>query len=297
MKTLKLANLVALFGFAALAVQPASATDWKFYLKGAAGNPTNVTCITDGNWILQSGNSSALDATKPIIIGANNSLCVKAGSGVLDLRDLTIDGVVRQIHIGGWQGQSTYVFNNAGTITEFYADNVAYLGASTFNSCKNLTTVSISGTFDKVPGSCFNICSSLTNMVLNSSNLTSIGASAFQECKKLVAIEITTEKAVTVANTAVQYCYGALTSLKIDGPVWTTANMDNLLSGHTASTGTKKCTIYADSEKWSSLASAVTTEEKAVQPKNCFGVYREGSRKAWFVPIKEPAGAFLIIVR
>ena len=220
--------------------------------------------------------------------------CVVSGEGILDLREPTIDGQVYTLRLGPWG--NGYAFQTSNTITEFYADNVAYLGsAGTFSNCKSLTTVSISGTFDTVGGSCFNLCSALTNVVLNSTALKTIGGSAFQESKKLTAIEITSDFALTVNNTAMQY-NNPLTSLTINGPAWETTNVDNLLTRNTASDTTKQCTIYANSENWASLAATLTDAETAVKPKKCFGVYREGLRKAWLVANNEKRG-FAIIVR
>ena len=281
-KTLGLACAVATAAFAA------SATEWKYYAAGAEGNPTTVDCITDGNWVLRVTNSS-LPASGTLVVG-NGDPCVKAGSGVLDMREVTIDGTVYSLSFGA------FAFNNSSTITEFYADNVTSLGAQkTFNVSQGLTTVSISGTFDVVCPSCFNYCTSLTNVVLNSKALKTISSSAFQESKKLTAIEITSDLELTVNNTAVQY-NNPLTSLTINGPAWETTNVDNLLTRNTASDTTKQCTIYANSENWASLAATLTDAETAVKPKKCFGVYREGSRKAWLVANNEKRG-FAIIVR
>ncbi len=254
------------------------------------GNPTTVACITDGNWVLK---VAAINHSTALV--GLQSKRVVSGEGILDLREPTIDGKVYTLRLGPWAGG--YAFQDGSTITEFYADNVAYLGsAGTFIRCKGLTTVSISGTFDTVGGSCFNLCTALTNVVLNSTALKAIGGSAFQESKKLTAIEITSDLALTVNNTAVQY-NSPLTSLTINGPVWETTNVDNILAKNEASTAAKKCTIYANKDTWSSLAAELTDAETAVKPKKCFGVYREGSRKAWLVANNADPVPFRIIIR
>ena len=301
-KTLGLACAVATAAFAA------SATEWKYYAAGAEGNPTTVACITDGNWVLEVGNLDA--STGTITFGRGNyNTCITQGEGVLDLRGtLTVDGVAYEKKIFNTDFARPY----AGGITEFYADNVTSFGSRAFHNCRTVTTASISGTFPSIGENCFNGCSALTSVVLNSKELASIGGSAFGEANKLTAIEITSDLEVTVTATAMNWKKGYLTSLTINSPVaWSSTNIDILLKGQgtgandggvpvrdgtTEATADKLCTIYANSEKWSSLAATLTDAETAVKPKKCFGVYREGSRKAWLVANNEKRG-FAIIVR
>ncbi len=290
---IKKVSLVALLGFAAFA---ANATEWTYYAKGAENSPaSDYPCITDGNWVLQ---VNKLDAsTGTITLGAGGyNVCIKAGSGILDLRGtvVTVNGIAYDKKI--INSELGYQYNK-GEITEFYADGVGSFGARAFQTCKALTTVSITGTFTTIGANSFSGCSTLTKVVLNSTALATIGALAFQEAKNLSAIEITSDRALTVNSTAMQFTYGPLTSLTINTPVWETTNVDNLLSGNAASDTTKKCTIYANKDIWSSLAAKLTEAEEAVKPKKCFGVYREDSRKAWLVSNNSAPVPFRIIIR
>ena len=291
-QTIRKMGLAALLGFAAFA---ASATEWTYYDAGVEGNPTKVDCIFDGNWALQ---VNKLDAsTKSITFGGESyTACIKKGEGVLDLRGtVTVNGVAYDKKIFNSGIGRSY----SGGITEFYADNVESFGVRAFDSCQTLTTASVTGTFAIIGELSFNLCTALTNVVLNSPALATIGEKAFQDSKKLTSIEITSGLALTVASTAMQYNKPLLTSLTINSPVWETANVDNLLSANSTSDTTKKCTIYANKDTWKSLAAAVTDEEKEHAPKNCFGVYvtAKGSRKAWLVVNDDDPIPLRIIIR
>ncbi len=64
----------------------AAGNDWTYYAAGAEGNPTNVACIVQGNWIVRAG----YDAAKtPNALTIGSAL---AGEGELDFRDIVIDG-------------------------------------------------------------------------------------------------------------------------------------------------------------------------------------------------------------
>ena len=303
-------SLAALLGFAAFA---ATATEWKYYAAGAEGNPTTVACITDDNWVLQVKELNASTGTITFEAKAENGdykACIERGEGVLDLRGtvVTVDGVAY-----GKKIFSTSFARAYKGITEFYADNVTSFGSRAFQSCTTITTASVVGTFPSIGEFCFSGCSALTSVVLNSKSLASIGGTAFQEAHLLTAIDITSDIEVTVAVSAMNWKRGYLTSLTINSPVaWSSTNIDRLLKGQqtyssgsgvperdgtTEETADKLCTIYADKGIWSSLAATLTDAETAVKPKKCFGVYREGSRKAWLVANNADPVPFRIIIR
>ena len=277
---------VALFAFSARA-------EWKFYPEGKDGNPTNINCITDGNWILQTTDWWSGDVVTITIGNSDYNGCVIAGSGVLDFRGQKITRpdtgkVYDKISLRG------YAFYKCSTLTEFYADNISSLGGSAFfnSSVKN---VEVGGTFASLGANVF-YCS-LTNLVVNSKNFNAINGQTFGEGKKLKTISITTTNAVSVSAESFQYEAGALKTLTVNGPAWTQTALDNLLAKHSGADGStaekaaKPCTIYVDksmgwdgtgdyAQGWS--PSALTDAEKAVKPKKCFGVYvtAAGARKA-----------------
>ena len=285
-KALGLACAVATAAFAA------SATEWKYYAKGAEDSPySTAACISDGNWVLQVKSKTA---TAIWLSGK----CVVDGSGVLDMRGLTINGMTYVLNLAPSNDGSGYVFANpCKAMTEFYADNVQWFGPSAFEGCSALTKAFVSGTFTAVPTKCFSACPALTNVVVSSPNLENIRSQAFMlgSQRTLETLEVTSEKAVTVASD-MMYGTNPMTMLTVNGPAWTTTSVDSLLSKNKTSDTTKQCTIYANKENWASLAATLTDAETAVKPKKCFGVYREGSRKAWLVANNEKRG-FAIIVR
>ena len=81
----------AVCGFAANA-----AGAWQYYKAGDAGNPTTVSCITDGNWVLPA-TVNATTGKITLSAGGINTKKVVAGEGVCDLRGVlfTLDGVAR----------------------------------------------------------------------------------------------------------------------------------------------------------------------------------------------------------
>jgi len=90
-----------------------------------------------------------------------------------------------------------------------------------------------------------------------------------------------------------------LKTVHLPGRILPTETVDAILQGVGESATTKQVTIYASPfSHWGRLAAAPTSEEDAVKPADCFGVYRDGLRKAWFVTERspyEPKGAVMII--
>ena len=292
-------SLAALLGFAAFA---ASATEWTYYAAGAEGNPTTVACITDGNWVLQV--ASLEESTGTITIGAEAWKCgIKKGSGILDLRGTvaTISGIAYNKKAFVREACRKY-----SGLTEFHADGVTALGPGMFLQCPDLEKVSISGTATSIPDSAdysqaqatatFYKCEKLTSAVFNLPNLTYIGVRAFDTCSALKELVLSTQNAIEVSAEHAFIRVAQLNSVTIAGLAWTQTNLDRLLYAVTATTAEKNCTIYANKETWASLAATLTNEETAVKPEKCFGVYREGSRKAWLVANNEKHG-FRIIIR
>ena len=279
-------SLVALLGFAAFA---ATATEWTYYAKGAEDSPySTAACITDGNWVLKAGLSTV---TKVLTLPGNK--CYVSGSGVLDLRQPTINGVVYSLQLGD-NNAPNGAFLGTADITEFYADTLSTVkGTYQFRNCTSLTKAELSGTLTAMSNQFFDGCTALTTVVLNLPGLTDIGSPAVFP-SVLQTLAITTDNAVGVAADCV---LPNLKSLTINGPAWETAELDKLLCKVTATTADKNCTLYANKDTWSSLASAVTDAETAVKPKKCFGVYREGSRKAWLVANNVDPVPFRIIIR
>ena len=295
-------SLAAFLGFAAFA---ATATEWKYYAKGADGSPySTAACITDDNWVLR---VSAIDTSLAVV--RLEMQCVASGKGILDLREMTIAGKVYTLKFTN-TSNSGYAFAQCATMMEFYADNVEIFGTSTFTGCTALTKASVSGTFEGIGTAAFSGCTSLTNVVVSSPNLNRIWGQAFMTSKPLTSIEITSDCAVTV-DSQVLSGNSPVSVLTVNGPAWTQSSLDNLLTavtawfdGSTAERAKKNCTIYVDPTKgWDGVSTGytdwtpatLTDAETAAKPKKCFGVYREGSRKAWLVATGKHG--FRIIIR
>jgi len=90
-----------------------------------------------------------------------------------------------------------------------------------------------------------------------------------------------------------------LKTVHLPGRALSTEAVDAILKAISESATTKQVTIYASPfNHWDRLATALTADEEAVKPADCFGVYREGLRKAWFVTERspyEPKGVFLLL--
>ena len=174
-RVLKFAAVAAVCGFAAEA-QAA----WQYYKAGEEGNPTTVSCITDGNWVVQ---VAGLDSkTGTITLGYKQFSCgLLAGEGTMDLCGtlVTVDGVDYDK-----KKFAVNAFQKYAGLVEFYCDNVTALGAGMFWTCSNLEYVEISGTATSIPDSpwdyqgTFASCGKLTTIKLDLP-ITYVGTKAF----------------------------------------------------------------------------------------------------------------------
>lgn len=154
---------------------------WRYYKPAEEGNPTNVACVVQGDWII----SVRTDAGRIDFYPDKGTLTLDqslAGEGVLDLRDLSVaysasDGSEATVKIGGLSFDVGYPWQNFQTCkaTEIYANNLLRLPE--FQGCKTLRKAWLSG--DQVTTMAqsyrgFKECSSLTNIVIDCPNLLNI---------------------------------------------------------------------------------------------------------------------------
>lgn len=135
----------------------------------------------------------------------------------------------------------------------------------------------------------FEQCNSMTSMVIRAENFSSFGQYSVWKCAKLKTLHIGSKQRISLNGNNFEECY--LTSVTFDGPApQNTSDLDTITRKASATTGDKSCTIYCSRRQdgWVELASELTDEEQAVAPANCFGVYREGSRRAWMVDFSSP---------
>lgn len=135
----------------------------------------------------------------------------------------------------------------------------------------------------------FEQCNSMTSMVIRAENFSSFGQYSVWKCAKLKTLHIGSKQKISLNGNNFEECY--LTSVTFDGPApQTTSDMDTITRKASATTGDKSCTIYCSKRQdgWVELASELTDEEQTVAPSGCFGVYREGSRRAWMVGFSSP---------
>jgi hypothetical protein len=382
-----------------------------------SGTQVKITC-EDGAQIYLSDNSWNTYKSGNITLGVRgkgySSIVASGPNGVLDLRDIIISngGVDYPITSVALPQYSFHNTKGKGVV-DIYINNVNSIGtlllpyATTDGSDCGAKKVVISGTFESVSANAFCLCTSLTNVVLESANLKTIGERAFFNCRGLncdisnIVLPTVTSigasafaadssassgkqmniKGVVdikqldyIGNSAFLQCSklekfiarsGEITSIP-DGSAWqgaffgtglkhlelncpklnsvgtyvfknstsltnivigstnlvtwgsnlSCANLkavtfygesnntvvDRILSGVSASTTTKKCTIYADRGVkfgWKEKAASLTATEEPLAPEDCFGVYRSGSRKAWLVNQRSPfrEDGFKIIIR
>lgn len=136
----------------------------------------------------------------------------------------------------------------------------------------------------------------------NGLTLASIGDKAFAGTPKLETLVLGTKRLAVGSKLPVSSPFENLTSLKtlrFPGRALPQEQMDAILTAVPESATTKQVTIYASPfSHWDRLADALTAEEEPLAPTDCFGVYRAGSRKAWFVTERspyEPKGLYLFI--
>ncbi len=199
-----------------------------------------------------------------------------------------------------------------------------------FYKC-GLRDAEITSPFLTAVGGFFPNCTSITNITVSCENLTSISKdfaindSALKtvsiDCPKLTTIgqdafKNTGLKTLTLSapllNGNVNGTAFSSTSLKevtiLHGPFnqsgtdYTTTVMDRILTGVTAvdsaTDAAKNCTVYvpaANRRAWAGYADALAGYESAHAPKNTFGVYKAGSRKAYMVALGGVPGLQIIV--
>ena len=153
----------------------------------------------------------------------------------------------------------------------------------------------------------FEHCTELTNFVVEAVSLT-IGRYAFANCSGLRRIEFVIPEPVVFSEKAsfgtTTGTFAGCTSLEevvFAGAAPTKDGLDTLLTAVAASDADKTCTIYASKKQpgWRELAAPLTDEELKVAPVGCFGVYRDGLRKAWLVHRNspfDPTGMTLLVI-
>ena len=146
-----------------LAARAAHSADWT-YASGA---------ITDGNWTIPCSWNSGT--------GALSLNAPTAGSGVLDLRNMTVGGTaVRSLSMA----QSAFA---SAAVTDFYAGApLTQIPKSLFNSNTKLRSVTIAdNSLTTIQTYGFRNCSALTNASIASTALKTLNDSCFYGCKTL----------------------------------------------------------------------------------------------------------------
>lgn len=174
---------------------------------------------------------------------------------------------------------STFAVNNVSTSSAF--------------SATKLEEVVLKGTFTSLPSYLFYNCSELRYLCVDA-NITFIGTKVFQGCPEIQRLEFLGYKAFSLSTSSTAYNFlnsKKISSVTFNGLPLASADIDKILTGVTAVSSTdakgKSCTIYAskriNDRGWSKLAAGFADKEPEYKPDNSFGVYRNGSRKAWLV--------------
>lgn len=157
------------------------ATEWTY-------SSTDNT-ISDGQWTLA---VKSIDKSTGTIAIGKDSNCVTgwtapedtSKSGVLDLRSpLRIDDGTDVTEFKSVKF-SRSAFGSATDLVDVYCDVVDEMGASCFNGCTSLTNVYLAGAVDTLNASLFQN-SSVTNVVLDFPNLTNVANHVFYNRKTL----------------------------------------------------------------------------------------------------------------
>lgn len=189
-----------------LAAHTARAADWTY----------SSAAVTDGNW--------TIPCTWNASTGALSLKAPMAGSGVLDLRDMSVGGVaVRSLSI------ANSAFASAA-VTDFYAGApLTAIPKQLFNKNKNLVSVTIEdNTLTSIGDSAFTSCSKLATASFPSTALRSVGYQTFYNCTALKAdIMDLIRPTTSLSSQAFQSCPG------ITG--------DLVLTGVTSSSFSKQC--------------------------------------------------------
>ena len=105
------------------------------------------------------------------------------------------------VHPNGYSGSVTI----PSTVTyDGTTYSVTYIGASAFECCYSLTSVTIPNSVTGIGSEAFFSCSDLTSITIGN-NVTSIGANAFKQCYSLTSVTIP-NSVTSIDNWAFEYC-------------------------------------------------------------------------------------------
>ena len=188
-------------------------------------------------------------------------------------------------------------FENCGKMTGGIVLNVTdYIGPRAFEWAVGLTDVRFGkGAMTSLPNAkdsedgIFERCMGLTNVVIEADSL-EIGKYIFLHCSSLAHLEFVVPTAIALSAKQPFMDCPSLTEIVFAGEAPTATALDTILEAVSASGAEKSCTIFASVKQagWTNLAAPLTEVEAAVAPVDCFGVYRDGSRKAWLVHCSSP---------
>ena len=103
-------------------------------------------------------------------------------------------------------------FKSCSSLQKVDLPSVETLGASVFERCGKLTTVTLSPDLQVIPDYAFQYCGSLADVPLPSS-LVSIGAGAFEQCRSLTSVNM--PNTVTTLNNSAYYVCTNLKEVKL----------------------------------------------------------------------------------
>ena len=156
----------------------------------------------------------------------------------------------------------------------------------------------LKGPFTTLPPYVFYNAQKLQKLEVDA-ELASIANKAFQSCPALLSLTFHGRRAFTLSTSSTAYNFNSstkLASVTFDGAPLQSADIDRILAGvatvaATAAKG-KGCTIFASRRfadgGWRTLAAPLEGNEVAYRPDGTFGVFRNGSRKAWMVHHRSP---------
>lgn len=192
----------------------------------------------------------------------------------------------------------SYCFNGSPLTGNLILTNLSTFAVNNVNnssafSATKLEEVVLKGTFTSLPSYLFYNCSELRYLCVDA-NITFIGTKVFQGCPEIQRLDFLGYKAFSLSTSSSAYNFlnsKKISSVTFNGLPLASADIDKILTGVAAvsSTGAKgkSCTIYASKRisdrGWSKLAAGFADSESKYAPEKSFGVYRNGSRKAWLV--------------
>ena len=175
---------------------------------------------------------------------------------------------------------------------DLWLDRLDALGGEAFNGAKINSVHWGSGNFTAFPASnngAFESSKGLTNVFIQAETL-SICKFTFLNCSSLTHATFDVKGSITMPSTDRAFQCSAIQELVFTGPAPTTGVVDVFVGNRTASATTKPVTIYCSKLQngWTEFAAPLTDAEVPLAPEGCFGVYRDGNRKAWLVHRPSP---------